>query len=92
MERQSLGLGLRAEHVDDLIQEILNVDLVGIDLQAPGFDLGDIEETVDKTGEMLGAAADDLDRRLSWSGNGFVALENLRVAEARRSAACAIRD
>ena len=58
-EGEALGLGLRAEHVDDLVEEILDVDLVAIDLQPAGLDLGDVEQPVDQAGEMLGAAADD---------------------------------
>lgn len=67
-EFQPLGLRLRAEHIDNLIEEILNVDLVGIDLQAARLDLGNIEKSVDQTREVVGGAADDLDRRLAGRG------------------------
>ncbi|MNE91084.1 hypothetical protein D3C80_1886540 [compost metagenome] len=79
-EFQTLGLRLRAEHIDDLVEEILNIDLVGIDLQAASLDLGNIQKPVDQAGEMVGGTADDLDGRLPRRGNGLIAFEDLGVA------------
>ncbi|MNK90343.1 hypothetical protein D3C87_1103920 [compost metagenome] len=80
-EFQTLGLRLRAEHIDDLVEEILNIDLVGIDLQAASLDLGNIQKPVDQAGEMVGGTADDLDGRLPRRGNGLIAFEDLGVAQ-----------
>ena len=82
-EGQPLGFRLQPEHVDQLVEEIVDVDRVGIDLQPPGLDLGDIEQSVDQPRQVLGAAPDDLDRGLPLGRNGLVALEDLRVPEDR---------
>ena len=80
-EDEPLGLGLRAEHVGDLVEKIMDVDLVRIDLQAAGLDLGNVEQPVDQTRQMVGAALDHLDRRLTRCRDGLVAFEDLGVAE-----------
>ena len=63
------------------VEEILDVDLVGIDLQAAGLDLGNVEKAVDQAGEVVGAALDDLDGGLPGCRDGLVALEDLGIAE-----------
>ena len=52
---------LQAEHVHQLVEEIGGVHLVAVEMKASGFDLRNVEQAVDQAGQMLGAAANDLD-------------------------------
>ena len=83
VEGEALGLRLRPEHLDDVGEELVEVDLVALELQAAGLDLGDFEQAVDEAGEMLGAPPDDVDAALLFGRNRGVALQNLGVAEDR---------
>ena len=53
------------------------MDLVAVEMKAAGFDLGNVQQTVDQAGQVLGAAADDLDRLGAPRRNARVALEQL---------------
>jgi len=46
---EALRSGLHPEHVDDLVEKFVDVDLIGINLQATGLDPGDVEQTVNQT-------------------------------------------
>ncbi|MNE60782.1 hypothetical protein D3C80_1559530 [compost metagenome] len=81
MKGQPFSLCLRAEHVNDLIQKILNVDFVGIDLQTPGLDLGNVEQPINQSGQVIRRSLDDLDRGLARGRDGIVTLENLRITK-----------
>ena len=81
LEGQALGKRLRAEHVDDLVEKVLQVDFVGIDLQAARLDLGNVEKTVDQAGEMFGGAADHADGRLARCWDRVVTLKDLGVTQ-----------
>ena len=83
MEGEAFCLGLRAEHLDDVGEELVEMDLVALELQPAGLDLGDFEQAVDEAGEMLGAAPDDMDAALLLGGNRGVAFEDLGIAEDR---------
>ena len=55
--------------------------LVAVEMEAAGFDLRYVEQAVDETGQMLGAAAHDLDGIHPARGKSGVAFEQLGIAE-----------
>ncbi len=77
-EVDPLGGGLQAEHVDDLVEEFGERDLVAVQTQDAVFDFRDVEDAVDEVGEMLGAAPDHADGVVRRAGGAT--LEQLRVA------------
>ena len=83
LEAEPGGLRLQPHHGDNLVQKLVDVDRIRADLQAPGFDAGNVEQAVDEAGEMLGAAADDLNAGLAFARDGLVPLQHLRIAENR---------
>ena len=54
LEQNAFGGCLWGEHVDQLVEEVLDVHLVRKDLQSAGLDLGDIQKAVDQAGEVVG--------------------------------------
>ncbi len=61
-EFDAFGAGLQAEHVDELIEELAQAHLVAVEVEASGFDLGNVEQAVDQARQVLRVAADHPDR------------------------------
>ena len=90
-QRQGLGPGeaeveggalrLEPDHVDDLVEEVGEPDLVAVDLEPPRLHARDVEEPVDQARQVLGRAPDHPDAVLARGRDAGVALEQLRVAE-----------
>ena len=57
-EIDALGGRLQAKHVDELIEEFAQANLVARQIQPAGLDFRDIQNAVDQAGQMFGAAAD----------------------------------
>ena len=74
---------LQAEHVHDLVQEGTKCNLVTVDLELSGFDLGDVEQTLDHVGEVLTAALYGPGGIVHEVRHALLALENLSIAEDR---------
>ena len=70
-EIDALGGGLQAEHADELVEEFAETNLVPRQIKPAGLDLGDVENAVDQSRQMVGAAADhaDLIARLARAGS-----------------------
>src|SRR3954468_23724041 len=54
----AFGGGLDAKHPDELVEEFAQAHLVARQIDPAGLDLGNIEDPIDKPGEMVGATAD----------------------------------
>ena len=80
-EFDALGGRLQAEHGDDLIEKVAELHFVAAQVKPPGLDLRDIEQSVDQSGQMLGAAPHYPDGIESRLRDGGIALEELRIAE-----------
>ena len=90
-EFDALGGRLQAEHVDELIEEFGDVHLVALELEAAGFDLRDVEQPVDQSRQVLGAAAHDLDGVDPPRRNARGRAPGAANSRGSRSAACAAR-
>ena len=80
-EFDALSGRLQTEHGDDLIEKGAELYFVAAQVKAPGLDFRDVEQPVDQSGQMLGAAPhhpDGAEPRLRDRG---VAFKELRIAE-----------
>ena len=74
-ELDALGFGLWAEHFHHLINQLRQFDMVAVDIQAAGLDLGNVQQTFDQVVEVVAAALDDLQGVAVFKNNGLVAVE-----------------
>src|SRR5690606_61343 len=81
LELQSLGTRLRGDHAFEFIDEILEFEDRGIELEAAGFDARQIEQPVDKAGQVLAAALYGGDCPLLRFVELAVVEQHLRIAE-----------
>jgi hypothetical protein len=80
-EFDALSGRLQTEHGDDFIEKVAELYFVAAQVKAPGLDFRDVEQPVDQSGQMLGAAPhhpDGVEPRLRDRG---VTFEELRIAE-----------
>ncbi len=82
-EFDALAAGLQPEHVDELIEELAQPHFVAVEMEAAGFDLGDVEQAVDQAGQVFGVAADHPDRIEAPQRDGGIALQDLGIADHR---------
>jgi hypothetical protein len=66
-----------------LTQEFLDPHRITIDLDAAGLDLGDIQQALDQSGEMLPASPNEANAVTAARADGVVPLQQLRVAQDR---------
>ena len=88
--RRKLGEGLREErellvlragphHLDDARKKLSQIERRGLEIEAPRFDLGEIEDFVDESEEMLARLLDDRQRLFLLRQKSAVALQELHV-------------